>query len=142
MRTLFVLAGLLVLCSAANAGQTFPNWFLTSGATNPDVTQSNIRKTVCKSGWGGGCLLMLQATLFDSFVFDDLPLFQDCRATIVASSYAYICVYIAIIGRTRKGKITERRCLENEAGIYETRPAQAAAKYTFLVLQSERRAVT
>lgn len=51
MRTLFVLVGLLVLCCAANAGQTFPNWFLTPGATNPEVTQSNIRKTICKSGW-------------------------------------------------------------------------------------------
>ena len=51
MRILLVVAGLLVLCSIANAGQTFPNWFLTPGATNPDVTQSNIKKTICKSGW-------------------------------------------------------------------------------------------
>jgi hypothetical protein len=51
MRTLFVLVGLLVFSCTANAGQTFPNWFLTPGATNPEVTQSNIRKTICKSGW-------------------------------------------------------------------------------------------
>jgi hypothetical protein len=51
MRTVLALAGLLVLCGAANAGQTFPNWFLTPGITNPDVTQDNIKKTICKSGW-------------------------------------------------------------------------------------------
>ena len=28
MRILFALASLLVLCSAADAGQTFPNWFM------------------------------------------------------------------------------------------------------------------
>jgi hypothetical protein len=51
MKTVLALAGLLVLCGAANAGQTFPNWFLTPGITNPDVTQDNIKKTICKSGW-------------------------------------------------------------------------------------------
>jgi hypothetical protein len=51
MRTLFALAGLLILCGTANARQTLPYWFFTPGATNPDVTQSNIKKTICRSGW-------------------------------------------------------------------------------------------
>lgn len=51
MRIVLVLAGLLVLCGTANAAQTSPNWFLTPGITNPAVTQDNIKKTICKSGW-------------------------------------------------------------------------------------------
>jgi len=51
MRTLLVLAGLLIFCGAASARQTFPNGFLTPGVANPDVTQSNIKRTICKSGW-------------------------------------------------------------------------------------------
>jgi hypothetical protein len=51
MRTLFAFAGLLLLCGPANAGQTFPNGFMTPGVPNPDVTQSNIKQTICKSGW-------------------------------------------------------------------------------------------
>jgi hypothetical protein len=51
MRIVLVLAGLLILSGTANAAQTFPNWFLTPGITNPDVTQDNIKKTICKSGW-------------------------------------------------------------------------------------------
>jgi len=51
MRTVFLLAGLLILSNAADAGQTFPNWFMTPGVANPDVTQSNIKQTICKSGW-------------------------------------------------------------------------------------------
>ena len=31
--------------------RTLPDSFRTPGATNPDVTQSNIKKTICKSGW-------------------------------------------------------------------------------------------
>jgi hypothetical protein len=51
MGILLVLAGLLLLCGHANAGQAFPNWFMTPGVSNPDVTQRNIRRTICKSGW-------------------------------------------------------------------------------------------
>jgi hypothetical protein len=51
MRAALALTCLLVLCADANAGQTLPNWFLTPGATNPDVTQSNIKKTICKPHW-------------------------------------------------------------------------------------------
>jgi hypothetical protein len=51
MRALFALAGLLALCGAAEAGQTFPNWFITPGFTNPDVTQGNIKRTICRAGW-------------------------------------------------------------------------------------------
>jgi hypothetical protein len=51
MRISFVLAGLLFISGAANAGQTFPNWFLTPGVPNPDVNQGNIKRTICRSGW-------------------------------------------------------------------------------------------
>jgi hypothetical protein len=51
MRGLLAVICLLFLCASTNAGQTFPNWFWTPGATNPGVNQSNIKKTICKSGW-------------------------------------------------------------------------------------------
>lgn len=41
----------LFLCGEALAGQTLPNSFQTPGATNPDVDQTNIKRTICKSGW-------------------------------------------------------------------------------------------
>ncbi len=51
MRTLLAVVCLLFLCAPTNAGQTFPNWFQTPGATNPDVNQSNIKQTICKPRW-------------------------------------------------------------------------------------------
>jgi len=35
----------------AAGGRTLPDSFRTPGATNPDVSQFNIKKTICKSGW-------------------------------------------------------------------------------------------
>jgi hypothetical protein len=51
MRILVALVCFLAFCVGANAGQTFPNSFMTPGITNPNVTQSNIKRTICKSGW-------------------------------------------------------------------------------------------
>jgi hypothetical protein len=44
----FLLAGLTV---AGADVRTWPDWWSTPGATNPDVTQDNIKRTICKSGW-------------------------------------------------------------------------------------------
>jgi hypothetical protein len=41
----------LLFVGAASAGQTLPDRFRTPGATNPDVTQQNIKQTVCKANW-------------------------------------------------------------------------------------------
>jgi hypothetical protein len=52
MRTLVVASVILVCLMAAGAdGRTLPDSFRTPGATNPDVTQFNIKKTICKPGW-------------------------------------------------------------------------------------------
>jgi hypothetical protein len=40
-----------LLASVACAGEDLPNAQTTPGATNPNVTASNIRTTICKSGW-------------------------------------------------------------------------------------------
>ncbi|MDB5600781.1 MAG: hypothetical protein JWN71_2825 [Xanthobacteraceae bacterium] len=33
------------------SSRTWPDQFKTPGATNPKVTQANIKRTICKSGW-------------------------------------------------------------------------------------------
>jgi hypothetical protein len=39
------------LTAGESDGRTWPDSFRTPGATNPNVTQANIKKTICKSGW-------------------------------------------------------------------------------------------
>jgi hypothetical protein len=53
MRAIAFAAGLIgvsLMAGAAN-GRTLPDSFMTPGVTNPDVSQFNIKKTICKSGW-------------------------------------------------------------------------------------------
>jgi hypothetical protein len=53
MRTIVLAASLMsvsLIAGQAN-GRTLPDSFKTPGATNPDVSQSNIKRTICKSGW-------------------------------------------------------------------------------------------
>ncbi len=51
MRISSALVGFLLFCGSANAGQTLPNSMRTPGVSNPNVTQNNIKRTICKSGW-------------------------------------------------------------------------------------------
>src|SRR5882724_8810705 len=53
MRVIISALALTLLASMAQAagGRTLPDSFKTPGATNPDVSQSNIKRTICKSGW-------------------------------------------------------------------------------------------
>ncbi len=51
MRISSALVGVLLFCGSANAGQTLPNSMRTPGVSNPNVTQNNIKRTICKSGW-------------------------------------------------------------------------------------------
>jgi len=39
------------LIAGESDGRTWPDSFRTPGATNSNVTQANIKKTICKSGW-------------------------------------------------------------------------------------------
>ena len=40
-----------VLVAKAGPADLYPDPQFTPGATNPDVTQANIKETICKSGW-------------------------------------------------------------------------------------------
>jgi hypothetical protein len=53
MRAILFAAGLLSVSLMAGAadGRTLPDSFMTPGATNPDVSQTNIKRTICKPGW-------------------------------------------------------------------------------------------
>jgi hypothetical protein len=54
----FLIASLALVsfCGEARARgdqgrRTWPDKFMTPGATNPKVTQANIKRTICKAGW-------------------------------------------------------------------------------------------
>lgn len=51
IKRLAVTAGFCIAASAAFAQSSLPSPILTPGATNPDVTQDNIHKTICVPGW-------------------------------------------------------------------------------------------
>ena len=53
MRAIVFAASLIwvSLIAGEAGGRTLPDSFKTPGATNPNVTQANIKRTVCKSGW-------------------------------------------------------------------------------------------
>ena len=42
---------MMALCTIVHAADMLPNHALTPGATNPAVTQANIKKTICVSGY-------------------------------------------------------------------------------------------
>ncbi len=44
------LTSALLVVGEANS-RTWPDKFMTPGATNPKVTQANIKRTICKAGW-------------------------------------------------------------------------------------------
>jgi hypothetical protein len=49
---LFALTLVSASLMSGEAGtRTWPDKFMTPGATNPGVTQANIRRTICKAGW-------------------------------------------------------------------------------------------
>jgi hypothetical protein len=39
------------LIAGESDSRTWPDSFKTPGATNPNVSQANVKKTICKSGW-------------------------------------------------------------------------------------------
>jgi hypothetical protein len=53
MRAIVLAASLMSACLIAQEAdsRTLPDSFKTPGATNPEVTQFNIKKTICNSGW-------------------------------------------------------------------------------------------
>jgi hypothetical protein len=57
MRCFLIAAlALVMLCGNAcasgdEARRTWPDSFKTPGATNPKVTQANIKRTICRAGW-------------------------------------------------------------------------------------------
>lgn len=48
---LCLMSAASVVGEAAAAGRTWPDHSMTPGATNPKVTQANIKRTICKAGW-------------------------------------------------------------------------------------------
>ncbi len=53
MRAVVFAVSLMSVCLIAGEAdsRTWPDSFKTPGATNPGVTQANIKRTICKSGW-------------------------------------------------------------------------------------------
>jgi hypothetical protein len=50
----FALSALLVCLAAGEASsRTWPDRHRTPGVANPKVTQANIKRTICRSGWTG-----------------------------------------------------------------------------------------
>jgi hypothetical protein len=50
-RTTFSAPAERALTAKAGPSDLYPDPHFTSGVTNPDVTQANIKETICKSGW-------------------------------------------------------------------------------------------
>jgi hypothetical protein len=50
-RTTFSASAAAVLSAKAGPSDLYPDPQFTPGVTNPDVTQTNIKETICKSGW-------------------------------------------------------------------------------------------
>jgi hypothetical protein len=54
MNKILFLLGIFVVISLSAGdvhGRSWPDRHRTAGATNPNVTQANIKRTICKSGW-------------------------------------------------------------------------------------------
>ena len=53
MRAVIFAVGLMSVSLIAGEadGRSLPDSFMTPGATNPNVSQTNIKRTICKSGW-------------------------------------------------------------------------------------------